>query len=129
MQTLKMVAGVAAGGAVGAVARYFMTHWVTRLTGAGFPYGTLAVNITGAFLMGIVISLLALRYNLSPVMQSFVVTGVLGGFTTFSTFTLESAVMIQRHDYGPAGLYMVASVLFCVVGLFGGMAIARMIVS
>jgi len=120
-----MLASIAAGGAIGAMARYLATHWVMRFTGGTFPFGTLVVNVVGCFLMGVLVEALALRYHLSPTAQAFVVTGVLGGFTTFSTFSLEAGLLMERHAYGLAALYVGGSVFFAIVGLFAGLAFSR----
>ena len=129
MQTVKMLMAIGAGGALGAMSRYVMTHWVMKLVGGGFPFGTLAVNVLGSLLMGVLIEVLALRYNLGPAAQAFVVTGVLGGFTTFSTFSLETVLLIERHAYGAAALYVGGSVLLGVFGLFAGLSITRALIS
>lgn len=129
MHTVKMLVSIGAGGALGAMARYLTTHWVMRITGGGFPFGTLAVNVLGSFLMGVLVEVLALRYNLSPAAQAFVVTGVLGGFTTFSTFSLEAGLLMERHAYGQAALYVGGSVFFAVLGLFAGLAFSRAMMS
>jgi len=129
MQTVKMLMAIGAGGALGAMGRYVMTHWVMKLAGGGFPFGTMAVNLLGSLLMGVLIELLALRYNLGPAAQAFVVTGVLGGFTTFSTFSLEAVLLIERHAYGAAALYVGGSVFLGILGLFAGLAITRVLIS
>lgn len=129
MHGLKMISAIAAGGAIGAVARYLMTHWVMKLTGGGFPWGTMAVNVLGSLLMGVLIELLALRFNLGPATQALIVTGILGGFTTFSTFSLEAALLIERHAFGAAALYVGGSVILGLAGLFAGLAMTRAVLS
>jgi len=117
---------VAAGGAVGSVARYLVGAGALRVMGPGWPYGTFTVNIVGGFLMGCLASWLALRGNDSgEPWRVLLGVGVMGGFTTFSSFSLETALMIQKRDYVPAFSYAAASVLLSVAALFAGLMIAR----
>jgi len=117
---------VAAGGAVGSVARYMVGAQALRMLGPAWPYGTFAVNIIGGFLMGVLASWLAHRGNAShePV-RLLLAVGVMGGFTTFSAFSLETALMIQKRAYAQAFTYSAASVLLSVAALYAGMYIAR----
>ena len=117
---------VAAGGALGAVARYGAGIGVARILGIEFPYGTLLVNIFGSFLMGVLVGLLAQHM---PAWQNearlFVAVGVLGGFTTFSAFSLDTIVLIERGALVPAGLYVLGSVALSVGALYLGLLITR----
>ncbi len=122
---MKMYLAVGLGGAMGAMTRYFASSLMMRFIGIGFPLGTLSVNIVGSFAMGIVIEILALHGTLGQEWRAFVTVGLLGGFTTFSAFSLEVALMIERNDFGEAALYVAASVLLCVGGLFLGLAMVR----
>jgi CrcB protein len=117
---------VAAGGAVGSVARYLVGAQALRLMGPAWPYGTFAVNVIGGFLMGVLASWLAHRGNVNhePV-RLLLAVGVMGGFTTFSAFSLETALMIQKRDYSQAFTYSAASVLLSVAALYAGLLIAR----
>lgn len=120
---------VAAGGAIGAAARYLMAGAVQRLAGGAFPWGTLAVNILGALIMGLIVAAVARFWNMSGDLRLFLTTGILGGFTTFSAFSLETGLMIEKGEWAAAGAYIVASVLLCVLALFFGLWIIRVLAS
>ncbi len=120
---------VALGGAVGASGRYLFGLQAMRLLGIGFPWGTLGVNIIGSFIMGLLAESLALRFNVSAEMRSFLMTGVLGGFTTFSAFSLDAGVMIERNDFALAGLYIAASVVGSIAALFLGLYAVRTVLA
>ncbi|MFZ3034161.1 MAG: fluoride efflux transporter CrcB [Parvibaculum sp.] len=120
---------VALGGAVGASGRYFFNLQMMRLLGPNFPWGTLGVNIIGCFIMGLIAESLALRFNVSGEMRSFLMTGVLGGFTTFSAFSLDAGNMIERNDFGLAGLYIGASVIGSIAALFLGLYAVRTVLA
>jgi CrcB protein len=116
---------VAAGGAVGAALRYAGAGWVARLTGAGYM-GTLFVNVAGSFLMGILAILLMERFADSWGRAApFLMTGVLGGFTTFSAFSLDVLVLIERDRWLTAAVYIGASVGLSILGLFAGLILGR----
>lgn len=113
------------GGGIGAAARYGMNIGVGRLAGSAFPWHTLAVNIIGCFVMGALTQAMALRLNLSNEMRLFLTTGILGGFTTFSAFALDFALLVERRDmFGAAG-YALASVGLCLIACFAGLALVR----
>ncbi len=119
---------VAAGGAVGSVARYLVGAQALKLLGTAWPYGTFTVKVVGGFLMGVLASWLAHRGNAnSEQLRVLLAVGVMGGFTTFSAFSLETALMIQKRAYGQAFTYTAASVLLSVAALYAGMLIARRI--
>ena len=120
---------VAAGGAVGAVARYLVMIQVGHLLGAGFPYATLAVNVIGSFILGSLVEALALVWTVGSDLRAFIVVGVLGSFTTFSTFSLDVISLIERGQIGAAGLYIVASVVLTVAGFVAGMMLLRVVLS
>jgi len=107
---LVTLAAVAAGGALGAVARYTVSTWVQDLLGSGFPWGTLSVNAAGSLILGAVFGAVE-RGTLAPEVQSLLAVGLLGSFTTFSTFSLESLRMIQGGDSARAVAYAGASVV------------------
>ena len=116
---------VAAGGAVGASLRHLTGMAMLRLVGAGFPWGTLTVNVVGGFLMGVFVELLARRFGGSAELRLFVATGVLGGFTTFSAFSLDVAVLYARGALVQACFYVAASVVLSIAALFFGMWLAK----
>ena len=116
----------AAGGAVGAAGRYLSGALLIRLLGPGYPWGTLFVNITGSLLMGILIGLFALRLSASQETQIFLTTGMLGGFTTFSTFALDVAVMVERKAPFQAAGYLLLSVSLSILALFAGLMLMRL---
>ncbi len=126
---VKTLVFVAIGGALGASARLLSVQALTKWLGMGFPYGTLFVNIVGSFAMGIIIELLALRFQTSPEMKIFLTTGFLGGFTTFSTFSLDAALMLEKKQFVMAMLYMSSSVILSVGALFAGLMLVRSMVA
>jgi CrcB protein len=119
---------VAAGGAAGAVARYALGVQALRLWGPGWPFGTFIANLSGGLLMGMLAGYLAHRGGAEQErLRVLLGVGVLGGFTTFSAFSLETALMIERRTYGQAFSYATASVLLSISALFGGLLLARRI--
>ena len=117
---------VALGGAAGAVARYLVGVQALRSFGPHWPWGTFAVNVIGGFLMGALAGYLAHRGGADQERWRLLLgVGVLGGFTTFSAFSLEAALMIEKRAYGQAFSYTVGSVLLSVAALFAGLMIAR----
>lgn len=118
---------VAAGGAAGAMARLGLQEWVVSRFGYAFPWATLGINVIGSFLIGVLAVVLVERLQLDPVWRSLLVIGVLGGFTTFSTFSLEVVHMLDQGALARAGAYIAASVVGCVlaaaVGLLGTRAL------
>lgn len=119
---------VAAGGALGAVARYLMMAGVGMWLGAGFPYGTLAVNVLGSIVFGALVEMMALVWNIGGDLRAFLVIGILGSFTTFSTFSLDAVVLFHRGDLVGTALYVLGSVVLAVVGFMAGMAAVRLAV-
>lgn len=116
---------VAAGGALGASLRHVVNLGALRLLGPGFPWGTLAINIAGSFAMGMFVELLARRFDASNELRLFVATGILGGFTTFSAFSLDFASLWERGAAAPAIAYALASVAGSILAVFAGMWLAR----
>ncbi|HUV32518.1 MAG TPA: CrcB family protein [Devosiaceae bacterium] len=121
---------VGAGGALGAMGRYGTSVAFSRLGITGFPYATMAVNVLGSVAMGLLIGFLA---HATPAWQGearlFVAIGLLGGFTTFSAFSLDAVALFERHALLPALGYVVASVVLSILGLFVGLLITRLTLS
>jgi fluoride exporter len=119
-----VVLSVGVGGGIGAVIRYFVAGWV-QPAGVAFNWGILVVNITGGLVMGLIVEASALKLNLSPDVRAFLTTGILGGYTTFSTFSLDSALLLQKGQYMAAAGYIIGSVVLSILALFAGLWIVR----
>ena len=125
MNPLFAIAATAAGGALGSVMRFLVSNWFVNRFGPGFPWGTFTINVSGAFLIGIVLQLAATRAGFSPYLRVFIATGILGGFTTFSTFAYET------YALGAAGLtiqsvaYAGGSILTGVAAAYAGIMLVR----
>jgi len=115
---------VALGGAVGSLARYGVNLWTVRAFGPGFPWGTLTVNVVGGLVMGALAALLASRGG-SNEARLFLLTGVLGGFTTFSAFSLDAVSLWERGEGTAAAVYVIVSVTVSIAALVGGLALGR----
>jgi len=112
------------GAGIGGALRHGMNVWAARAFGFGFPFGTLIVNILGSFLIGLLAGFFAYRAGLVPQhVRLFLTTGVLGGFTTFSAFSLDAALLIERHAYAMAAAYILGTVVVSLVALFLGLAL------
>lgn len=118
---------VAAGGAIGAAFRHLSGMVAMRVLGAAFPYGTMFVNVFGSLLMGLFIAWLVKRTGISNEIRLFVATGILGGFTTFSAFSLDVANLFERGEISLAILYIVLSVGLSLVAIFTGLWFGRAI--
>ena len=116
---------VAAGGAIGAMARHGVSRVSLHLLGPNFPWGTLAANITGSFAMGLIILWLTAREPNSPALRAFLTVGLLGAFTTFSAFSLDVLTLYRDRTLLIAVAYMGASVILSVFGLVAGLVIGR----
>ncbi len=116
---------VAAGGALGAALRHLVNLGTLRLAGPGFPWGTMVVNLVGSFAMGAFIGWLASRASAPNELRLFVATGVLGGFTTFSAFSLDFATLYERGAFAPAFGYASVSVVGSILALFAGLYLMR----
>jgi CrcB protein len=113
------------GAGIGGALRHGVNLAAARQFGFGFPFGTLIVNVAGSFLMGLLAGYFAFRPGLSQHLRLFLTSGVLGGFTTFSAFSLDTALLVERHAYGMAAGYAVGSVAASVAALFFGLAVFR----
>jgi CrcB protein len=122
---MKIEFAVAAGGAVGSVLRLWLSTAVYQWLGRDFPYGTLSVNVLGSLLMGFLAFLLTERLQLSAEWRAGILIGVLGGFTTFSTFSLETFTLLNEGEAFKALLNMALSVFLCVIAVWGGLVLAR----
>ena len=112
---------IALGGAVGSLLRYLIGGAVQRTSGSGFPAGTMFVNVVGCFLIGVFVRFL-LNMQLSAELRALLVVGFCGGFTTFSTFTLEAAGLVEGGEYARAATYVLGSLVLCLIATFAGMA-------
>ncbi|MEI9803561.1 MAG: fluoride efflux transporter CrcB [Pseudolabrys sp.] len=113
------------GGGIGAALRHGINMAVGRALGTAFPYGTLLINITGSLVMGIVAAYFAFKGDASQHWRLFLTTGILGGYTTFSAFSLDAALLYERGELGLAALYVITSVAISIAGLFAGLALVR----
>jgi CrcB protein len=113
------------GGGIGAALRHGVNLAAARLLGSSFPWGTLTVNVVGSLVMGLMAAWFAFEGSPSQHWRLFLTTGILGGFTTFSTFSLDTAVLYERGELGAAAVYIVVSVAAGLAGLFGGLALVR----
>ena len=120
-----MVLAVGVGGGIGALARYYIAGWIQGAS--AFPWGIFVVNITGGLLMAMIIEASALKLNLSPELRSFLTVGILGGYTTFSTFSLDSVLLLQKGEYAQAAVYVIGSVVLSILALVAGLWIVRSI--
>ena len=114
---MPVVLWVALGGAIGSAARYSVNVWAGRMFGTEFPWHTLIVNILGCFIMGALTEMMALKLNVGQETRAFLTTGILGGFTTFSAFSLDAVLLWERHEHLLAALYVGGSVAGAIAGL------------
>jgi fluoride exporter len=113
------------GGGLGSMLRHGVNLGAARIAGLGFPFGTLVANITGCFVMGLSAGYFAFRGEASQTWRLFLMTGVLGGYTTFSAFSLDALLLYERGQTGLAALYVVSSVALALAGVVVGMALTR----
>jgi len=116
---------IAAGGALGALLRFWVSTAVYGWLGRGFPWGTLAVNLIGSLVMGLLYILLLERLTTGPEVRAFLLIGLLGAFTTFSTFSIETFNLIEQAEIGKALLNMLVSVAACVLAAWAGVILGR----
>jgi CrcB protein len=122
---LNQTIAIAAGGALGALLRFWMSNGIYAWLGRGFPYGTLAVNVLGSLLMGFLYILMIERLAVAAEWRGFALIGLLGAFTTFSTFSIETLNLLEQADYAKALGNMVSSVVACIGAAFLGVTLAR----
>lgn len=124
-----VLGAVAAGSAVGGVARHLLTEAVTRIVGAGFPWGTVAVNVSGSLAIGVLTALAGSSVDGPPVWRHAVITGVLGGYTTFSAFSVQTVALLQQGQTAAAfmnvGVSVAVGVVACWAGFAATVALAR----
>ncbi len=124
---MTQILAIAAGGSIGAVMRYLVSTGVYNYLGRGFPYGTLAVNVLGSLLMGLLYELFLQRLSVSPEVRAVLLVGFLGAFTTFSTFSIETITLIEQGYLLKAVGNILASVVLCVMAAWLGLQLARQI--
>ncbi|MFC0239911.1 fluoride efflux transporter CrcB [Rhodopseudomonas telluris] len=115
------------GGGLGAMFRHFVNNASSRMFGTAFPYHTFFINVSGSIVMGLIAGYFAFKSGSSQHLRLFLMTGILGGYTTFSAFSLDAALLYERGAVGLAILYVVGSVALAIGGLFAGMALIRAI--
>jgi len=120
-----VIAGL--GGFVGSAGRYWISNLTYRLIGQNFPYGTLFVNVSGCLLIGFLMTVFEERFLVNPNLRIFLTIGVLGGFTTFSTFSYETLALLKEGSYLIAGGNIVSTVLSCLVATWIGSAVGKLI--
>lgn len=129
MPSIIMIWFVAIGGAVGSVVRFLVSVMIQRSSGGLFPLGTLAINITGSFLLGFLMRYALGTSSITPEVQALLTTGFCGGYTTFSTFSYESIALIETGQYGRAGVYVGLSVGVSLVATIAGMWAAHVLLA
>ena len=122
---MRVVFAVAAGGACGALLRWWVGERVYALLGRGFPFGTLVVNVAGSLAMGVLYVVFFERYEIAPEWRAALAVGLLGAFTTFSTFSIDTLLLVQQGDHAKAVMNVGLSVALCLAGCWLGMAAAR----
>ena len=113
------------GGGLGAALRHGINLGIARLLGGGFPYATFFINVSGSFAMGLMAAWFAFKGGAPQHWRLFLTTGVLGGYTTFSTFSLDAAFLYERDQFALMAAYVIGSVALGLIGLFAGLAIVR----
>jgi CrcB protein len=121
----QLIVAVAIGGAIGSVARYLVGIGSGKLFGVGFPWGTLIINVTGSFLIGAFVGLFATKSDLPQVARVFLTVGICGGYTTFSTFSLDAWYLIERGQTAASTAYMLGSVVLSVAALVAALHLIR----
>jgi fluoride exporter len=126
---MNTIIAVAVGGAIGSVLRHGVNHAAARWIGVGFPWGTFIVNVAGCFAMGLAAGWFLQKAGSSPEWRAFIATGVLGGFTTFSAFSLDFAQLLGQGYLARAALYLGATLLLAMLGFFLGAGLTKLLLS
>ncbi len=126
---MKTFWAIAIGAAVGGVSRYYLSAAVQHRMGSTFPWGTLVINVTGSLVLGFIMRYAISTPALSVEMRALLTTGFCGGYTTFSTYSYETATLIEDGQLGRAGTYALASVVLALAGTIGGFALAREVIA
>ena len=126
---MKVLLAVAIGGAIGAIARFQLSQSFIKSFSGDFIYNILVANIVGCFLMGVCYEFMNLKMNVGVEWRAFFMVGVLGAFTTFSSFALDVFILVERGNFLNASVYILSSVVFSIVGLFVGIYIMRTIIT
>jgi CrcB protein len=116
---------VATGAALGGVARYYLASAIQQRVGPTFPWGTLVINVSGSLLLGVLMRYALATPSVSAELRAFLTTGFCGGYTTFSTYSYETATLLEDGQYGRAGTYALASVVLALLATFAGFVLAR----
>lgn len=124
-----MFIAVACGGAIGASARYAVSLAISEFMGKAFPFGTMTVNVIGSLIMGMLVGMMALKWNVSEEIKAFLMVGVMGGFTTFSSFSMDFAHLFEKGQMLHGFYYIAGSVLLGIGGFFIGMHITKNIIA
>lgn len=114
---------------MGASGRYAVGMLATHIVPGSYPWGTFSVNVIGSFVLGVLAATMAFNWSPSPELRTFLVVGMLGGFTTFSAFSLDVVLLMERGRLGMAAIYLVATLLLSVGGLFAGLKLTRMVLT
>ena len=120
---------VAIGAALGGVARYYLASAVQQRVGPTFPWGTLVINVSGSLLLGVLMRYALATPSVSAELRAFLTTGFCGGYTTFSTYSYETATLLEDGQYGRAGTYALGSVLLALAATFAGFVLARELIA
>lgn len=116
---------IAAGGSIGAILRFLLSSQIYNGLGRDFPYGTLVVNVVGSLLMGLLYQLFMQRYSVSPELKAALLVGLLGAFTTFSAFSIETVLLLEQGHLFKAMMNIIASVVLCIFATWAGLSIAK----
>jgi len=122
---MRMILAVALGGAIGSVGRYLLAGLVQRALGGDYPWGVMCVNVVGCTIMGALVEAMALKWSVGVEMRAFLTVGILGGFTTFSSFALDTATLAGRGGVAAPVGYVVGSVALSIVGFYAGLLLVR----